>query len=275
MAVYGTVGLGGKGKTLSTVARLWKKYKEGRVIWSNTPLVDLRVKYDDSMKKWVPVDPSLFGRSWAERYVYNIDDVLKARDCEILLDELGAWVPADEYRDIPKAFKRLITQDRRNGINIWWTYRHTRVWNEIRDNTVEYRYCYKYGLPGLGSVVFQRSVDAEDPKSKPVFHWYFIDANTFNLYQTYAEVGDRTGQGYGMGALASKKGAVINNWGPHKLSLSVTPAQYRVLIDCYGPEALGLPGGGEAAILGMLREVDSFGQVKYLMPGPAIPRPLA
>lgn len=257
MAVYATVGLGGRGKTLSTVARLWKKYKEGRPIWSNTPLVDLRLKFDHNKGCYVPYDDETFGESWAENYVYNVDDVLKACDCELLLDELGAWLPADEHKDIPRSFRRLITQDRRNGLNIWWTYRHTRVWNEIRDNTVEYRYCYRYG-----PMIFQRCVDAEDAKGKPVYAWFWVEPSVFDLYQTWAEVGDRNGKGYGVGSMASKRGLVLTGWGPHDLTISVKPEQLKCLRRKF-PERFGLEPENSFPQLGLVRKVDRGGVVRY------------
>lgn len=269
MAVYGAIGHGGRGKTLSTVARLWKLYKQGRPIWSNTPLVDLRIRWDGS--KPVPVDKKTFGKSWAVNYVQSIEDVLKARDCELLLDEVGAWVPADEWKEIPKSFRRLITQDRRNGINIYWTYRHTRIWNELRDNTIEFRYTYKY----LQYFIVQRCIDAENPKAKPVYDWFRVEPETFQLYQTWAEVGDRNGDGYGMGALASRRGfRIVENWGDHGLTLSVTQNQWLALLDQYGPEALG---GSmvqpEAVALGMLREELPSGVVRYLRVSQDLPVP--
>lgn len=276
MSVFATVGLGGRGKTLSTVARLWKKYKEGRPIWSNTPLVDLRLKFDSSSGRYFPYDLETFGESWAEHYVYDVDGVLKARDCELLLDELGAWLPADEHKDIPRAFRRLITQDRRNGLNIWWTYRHTRVWNEIRDNTCEYRFCYKYTiLPTFPSLILQRSYDADDMKGKPLYYWFWVEPSVFDLYQTFAEVGGRDGKGYGLGALATKRGLVLERWGPHDLTISVRPEQLRCLREKFPERFADREPSRFFPTLGLLREELAGGGVRYYRPGDiGVPAPL-
>lgn len=269
MAVFGTVGHGGRGKTLSVVHRLWKRFKSGREIWSNTPLVDKRVRWNSSLKKWVPYDPKTFGLSWASRYVYTVEDVLDAAECDLLLDELGAWVPSDEHKTIPRSFRRLITQDRRNGLNIFWTYRHEGVWKEIRDNTVEIRRTYRYLW-----WIFQRNEDCEDRKGKPLWAVFIVHPSVYDLYETFAQVGDRNGQGYGVGSRAIRDGRVLlTNWTEHGLTISLTPRQWEAFVHHFGYEALGMQNP-EVQKFGCIREVDEGGVVRYRSLSGGVPLPL-
>lgn len=192
--IRGTVGLGGRGKTLTTVQRLWRLYQaKGRQVYSNTPLIDLRVRRDP-VQGWVPVDLRTFGRSWAAGYVMSFEDIYRLDNCNVLLDEVGTWMHRSEWRDLPREVRQFLTQDRREGVDVWWTYRTTRVYHELWDNTGELSRCDRYG-----SIIVRHVSDPQIPADKPsrVFHW--VTPMVHDLYDTAFRVGGGDGTGYGQG----------------------------------------------------------------------------
>jgi hypothetical protein len=246
--IRGTIGRGGSGKTLSTIARLWHLFKTGRDIVSNTPLIDLRVRYVEAPFgwMWVPVDTATFGKSWASAYVHRFEDVYDLENCEVLIDEMGAWMPSDQHRSMPEEIRRFLSQDRREGVNVWWTHRTTKVFHQVRDNTSDLARCSRYG-----PFIVAESADPETPDEKPVKKYYRVDPNLYDLYDTYARVGSATtGEGYGVGNRAMYGGgeAVAYyecvlpcvNGGHVGCKIRLRPGQAEALTRMYGFEAVGL-----------------------------------
>lgn len=226
MAIIGCIGRGGSGKTLRTVCRLWRLYKSGRTIVSNTPLVDLRYRWSVAAATFVPLDAATFGRSWASDYARTLDDVYTIADAEVFLDELAAWCPAHKHKSIPDEFRRVIAQDRREGLNIHWTHRTTKVFHEIRDNTKTIEQCVKW-WGGLSQVV---SYDPQDPAER-LKRFFLMQPRHFHLYQTFARVGSATGDGFGLGALARKQAGRTYYAPPgYPLQLCVVDSPQRTLL---------------------------------------------
>jgi hypothetical protein len=239
--IRGFVGRGGAGKTFSAVSYLWSLYKRGRAVYSTTPLVDLRVKWSPVLEMYVPVDALHFGLDWAAGYLTRFDEIYGLDNCEVFLDEVGGWMDAKDHSTIPDEVRRFLAQDRREGVNINWTHRTTRVFHYLLDNTAEVSRSTRYG-PLIWSKVF----DPQDPKEQ---HNRFtvVSPKVYDLYQTLARVGDSKGNGYGLGGRAGYRSGGANgklvrldNWGPHGISIFCRPEQYNCLLRKFGPEAVGL-----------------------------------
>lgn len=239
MAFFGATGAGGLGKTIYTVRELWHRYKHGRDIVSNTPLIDLRVKrvfpkqfwgglfslfQPRSEQIWVPVDPSTFGRSWAVGYIMKFDDLYNLDECECLIDEMGAWMPAHKHMAIPEEVRRFLAQDRREGVNIWWTHRTSRVFNVVLDSTIEIAEMDRYGPWIIATLVDPQN---RAPNKRPLRKHFFVSPMLYDLYDTFARVGDgATGKGYGVGKRKLYAGAK-------------QAAYYQCELPCVGGEVMG------------------------------------
>jgi hypothetical protein len=253
MAIKGTVGRGGSGKSLTTVERLWFLHRHHkRAIWSNTPLIDLRVRFDPLRGMWFPVDPGGFGQDWAEGYCTKFADIYDLDNCDVFLDEIAGWMPKHEWTKIPAEVRRFLAQDRREGVNIWWTHRTTRIFYEVLDNTAEITRCVRYGPWVVAS-----SSDPETPDEKPVKKLYWVKPSIHDLYQTMARVGNAEGEGYGFG---KREGYAVGSSSPDMILyrrppesahlgetiwLMLRPEQREALIRKFGPGCVGIEREGQ------------------------------
>jgi hypothetical protein len=255
--IKGTWGRGGSGKSLVTVSKLWKEFCAGRDIISNTPLIDLAVKrfpnpnrtyLNPSKYIWMPLSPKTFGRSWAAGYVMKFEDVYDLDNCECLIDEMGAWMPNHKWKTIPDEVRRFLAQDRREGVNLWWTHRTTRIFNDVLDNTAAMTFCQRWG-----PVVIARTYDPEEKTSKGSKTFHFVRPSVFQRYDTYAKVGDpEKGDGYGKGKRALYSGSG-NSSGFHYtgyletvtgdrlgFDIALSEGQAEALVRVFGPEVVGI-----------------------------------
>lgn len=259
--IRGTVGLGGRGKTYTTVQRLWRLHRHfGREVFSNTPLVDLRVcqRVTPNGVMWCPVNAETFGESWAAGYVTRFQDIYSLDNCEVLLDEVGTWMHKTEWNKMPMEVRQFLTQDRREGVNVWWTYRTTRVYFELWDNTGELTRCVRYG-----PFVFMTKSDPEAPDERPTREVMTMTQAGHDLYDTFFRVGDGTGQGYGQGKrvlygqggrarfvyhrqLETVSGSFL------ECRIPLRPEQVAVMVRKFGPDSVGL-----------VREQHPVGAVRY------------
>ncbi len=250
--IKGTVGRGGAGKSFVTVKRLWAAHKRGRTIYANTPLVDFRVKFVkqgplfDSYSglritypAWIPVDNDTFGLDWAEGYVFRFEEMYDLDNCEVLLDELASWMPSHKHSTIPDEVRRFLAQDRREGVNIHWTHRTTRVFHEVLENTAELVRCQRYG-----PIIHMRSVDPEDKAGKALHKFTAVSPLVHDLYQTFVRVGNAQGEGYGLGKRKGYKasGSLIqlHDYGPHGHELYCRREHIVCLLRKFGPEFIGI-----------------------------------
>lgn len=258
--IRGTVGRGGSGKSLTTVARLHALYKKGREIISNTPLIDLRVRkcmLPDGSQGWLPVNAATFGTSWAAGYVTTFSSIYDLDNCEVFIDEMGAWMPKKDHAKIPDEVTRFLNQDRREGVNLWWTHRTTRVFYEVWDNTAELTRCTRYG-----PFVRMEQSDPESPADKPVTKWEQVKPELFDLYDTYAKVGNASGEGYGQGKRINYSGKSTGRYWQGELEtvdgrslfakIPLREGQVVCMIRKFGPDSVGL-----------LREENRSGFVRY------------
>jgi hypothetical protein len=239
--IKGVVGRGGSGKTFFTVNRLWRLFKAGRDIYSNTPLVDLRVRWYRTPNgfQWIPVDCETFGKSWASGYIKTFEDIYALDNCEVFLDELGSWMPhRSKAIAIPEEVRRFLAQDRREGVNIHWTHRTTQVFPDVLANTAEITRCQRYAMFVVG-----QSFDPEDRAEKVGRrNVLMVSPHVYDLYQTLARVGNGSGEGFGLGgrkAYRSSDGLIaLNAFGEHSLDIFVNPRQNTVLLRMFGPEKM-------------------------------------
>lgn len=237
------VGRGGSGKTFAAVRYLWGRWKRGRAIYSTTPLIDLRVKFDKEKRMWLPVNAVSYGLDWADGYLNKISDVIDKDNCDVFLDELAAWLPAKDYNDIPPEFMRFLAQDRREGVDMVWTHRtFDGVIPEMRRNTAEVSRGMRFG-----PMIIQKVYDPDTPKDTAT-RVLFVSPKVYDLYQTLARVGDRNGEGGGLGKRTGyrfvgtdgREMVLLQNYGPHKISIYVRPEQYTCLLRKFGAEAMGV-----------------------------------
>lgn len=258
--IRGATGRGGSGKSIYTVGALYHLFKRGRDIVANTPLIDLRVKQvkpksfwgglfsllqPRSSALWVPCDVSTFGRSWAVGYIHRFEDLYSLDNCECLIDEMGAWMPAHKYGSIPEETRRFLAQDRREGVNIWWTHRTQRIFHEVLDNTAEIAKLVRYGPLCVASLN-----DPQEPDKRPLKKYFMVSPMLYDLYDTYAKVGSADGKGYGIGKRQAYGGIEVAAYyecvlpclrgGEIGVKIKLRPEQAMCLVRMYGPESVGL-----------------------------------
>lgn len=238
------VGRGGAGKSYAATRYLRMRYNQGRAIYSNTPLIDLRVKWRPDLGlfgMWVPVNAETFGIDWADGYIYTLQEILTLDNCDVFLDEFASWLSSRDSKDVPPEFSRFLAQDRREGVDLVATHRtFNGLVKEVRDNTAEVSKCYRFGPLSV-----QRVYDPDEP-TDVVYRWLGINSSIYDLYQTHARVGDRFGNNYGLG---KRKGYVsaaggrslirLDEYGPHKISIYVRPEQLTCLRRKFGDEHVG------------------------------------
>ena len=238
-------GRGGSGKSFAAVAYLYNRYKQGRAIYSNTPLVDLRIKWrqdlNSGMGMWVPVNAMTFGIDWADGYVRTLDEILHLDNCDVFLDEMYAWVNSRNHRDIPQSFCNFLAQDRREGVDLVATHRNfDGLPKEVRENT-----CERSRSTRMGPYIIQEVFDPQVPAER-VKRYLLVSPSIYDLYQTYARVGDRYGKGYGLGkrtgymsSQGSRRLIDLNEYGPNGIDIKVTPKQLLCLRRKFGDEHCG------------------------------------
>lgn len=186
--IKGCIGRGGAGKSFYTVGELHKLFRKGAEIISNTPLIDLRVRHiiaPNGRYMPVPVDPIMFGHSWASAYIMRFAEIYDLTNCEVLVDELGVWAPASEWQSMPSNVKQFLAQDRKEGVNVHWTARTDRVFVDVRENTAQIAKCRRW----LEYIIEIRLIDPQEPDEKPVRLFRTVNPNIYDLYDTFAVVG--------------------------------------------------------------------------------------
>lgn len=118
--ILGFNGLPGQGKTLAMAYWACKALKEGRTVYSNTPIVDNYFK--------------------TGRRTIMIEDLIlvlwKATNCVICIDETAIVLPAYKWKMIPDLLIEKFAQGRKLGRDIYYTsqsWGHTLV--RLRDLT--------------------------------------------------------------------------------------------------------------------------------------------
>jgi hypothetical protein len=197
--VQGFQGRPGAGKTAAMVAWAYKLKQQGREVFANVPLVDYRI---GAKKRFFffgqlavgPANEETFGKPWAGM-INNIDEALTLDNALILLDEVHLWLPAQAWADIPFEVTSYLSQQRKNGLDIWYTAQNNgNVFNKLRQLTAILWSCARYGPWSV--------ITGADPETKENYgrrvHW--LHAGIWALYDTGYEVGQRDGAGGKRGA---------------------------------------------------------------------------
>lgn len=104
-AIRAYVGANGSGKTLMAVWDLWPSMQAGRPVLSNLMLTDPAT--GEPHEGWVPL------RSWRQ--------LVAARSCDILLDEVTGVASARSYASLPAQLLQVLVQLRKRDCTLSWT----------------------------------------------------------------------------------------------------------------------------------------------------------
>lgn len=191
--ICGYTGLFGGGKTLNMVRDAYHEKQRGRAVYANIPLPDWRIRR--TRQYWFfgaysvqPMCERTYGQSWADGYVEKLEDVLKLDNALVLLDEVHMWMHATEWRNVSFEVRRFIAQQRKFGVDLWWTaQRAAGVFNEMRELTTMIYECRRYGTLSL--------LDVVDPiaKARMGRKWRMIGPQYWELFESEFYVGNATG----------------------------------------------------------------------------------
>lgn len=188
--VEGYDGRPGAGKTLTMISRAWKRKKMGKRVRANVPLIDYRVRkkrhHFFGPKYTAACSVDTFGKSWADGPVLTtIEECIREDNCLILLDETHMWLPAVEWEKVGFETRRMLAQQRKNGLDFWWTAQNgSDVFNVVRNLTQTLNRVSRYGPYII--------MDQCDPKTGTSFGRAYVTVHPshFGLYDTYFEVGN-------------------------------------------------------------------------------------
>ena len=125
----------------------------------------------------------------------QFEDIYALDNCECLIDEIGSWMPNHKHKEIPEGVRRFLAQDRREGVNIHWTHRTTRVFHEVLDNTAEIAFCQRWG-----PLIIVRTHDPEEKDARASREFLIVNPGVYHRYDTFARVGSpEDAEGYGQG----------------------------------------------------------------------------
>ncbi len=234
MAVTGYIGDYGAGKTYNAVRDAWEAKQQGRAVFSNLQgLIDHRVKwspfaYDDTLRRvgmWEPVNYKTFGQRWSDGVLRTFEEVTRLDNAIFLCDEVEAWFHATNYRDVSPKVMRFLNQQRKRGVDVWWTApTNGMVYNQLRDTTSMIWRCEKYFSRCVMSCEDLRK-GQRDTGRKLGNRVRKLDKSIFDLYDTREIVGSSDGEGYGVGN--------TDRYG------ELRPEQLAVLIRLFGPSKVG------------------------------------
>lgn len=175
MPIWGVDGPPGSGKTAFAVTLCIKYADEGKRVFANIPLYDLR-----------PGSP-LFGFQWAN-YVETMGDLLDLSAGIVLIDECDAWFNSHEWKNITFDEKLFFTQHRKEQLNIVWCCTHIdRVLNIVRDITELQHRCQRWPFGYSLARVFN---PLEGKSAKGASSWKVtkLSADLGRLYDTASRV---------------------------------------------------------------------------------------
>jgi hypothetical protein len=190
--VQGFQGRPGAGKTASMVAWAWQLKCRGRAVFANVPLYDYRIgskrRFFFFGKNTIgPANEETFGKPWAG-FLANLNEALTLDNALVLLDEVHLWMPAQEWASIPFEVTSYLSQQRKNGLDVWYTAQSNgNVFNKLRQLTATLWTCQRYGP---WSVIVGCDPESRESYGKRVM---WLGPHIFNLYDTGFQVGDPTG----------------------------------------------------------------------------------
>ena len=168
------VGKPGMGKTYALVRLAYKLINEGRDIYANFHI-------DFSGMKMTNIAGTV-------RYWENIDEIVKVKTGEILIDEAQIYMNSRDWKSLPKKVQYKLQQHRKQGVNI-----HGAVQNVKRIDTVARELVNSiFEVKKIGRLFIAKEFDIEDiDKAKRERHSlsiYFFSQRLANCYDTLQEI---------------------------------------------------------------------------------------
>lgn len=242
MAVRGYIGDYGAGKTFSAVADCWEQLHRpgGKDVYSNLSLVDMRVRRDPLTGSWRPVNPGTlaeadggptgstgtgFGYFWGG-VVRTWEEIIGLDNAIVLMDELPNLMHSHDWSSVPKSFRRWLNQQRKFGVDIYWTAPvNTMVDNMLRDTTSVTHICTRIG-PIIRMEVQDVRSSIQHRGAKLNSRTKRVDPAVYHLYDTLEIMGSLDGEGY--------------TRGKRKTYGALTEGQRVCLIRKFGPARIGI-----------------------------------
>lgn len=155
------------------------------------------IPYIGKMPIWTNMEDGRI-MEWANHFD-TWDDVLGLTNAIILIDELGLWAMAREYKAFPKEVLAHIINSRKNGLHIKWTAQsEAGVDVSFRRQTAMYFRHQRYAN------FIKVSVEDATSGEKMYARWVLLEKRVYDRYDTYEIVGDGEGNGKGQGAAGQK-----------------------------------------------------------------------
>jgi hypothetical protein len=216
--VEGYEGRPGAGKSAAMVSRAFKLKERGRRVYANIPLMDRRLQkrrnFFFGTYSIGPVNEATFGKSWADGMISSLSECFDLDNALILLDEVHMWMNSADWKDIPWFARRGLAQQRKHGLDFWWTAQDAaRVYNVLRELTATL-----YTVERFGGVSV---LTARDPANNKVLGKSYLNLGpqVYHLYDSEFEVGSadggeagRRGHNARYDALRSEHDAIYREW---------------------------------------------------------------
>lgn len=162
------VGSNGGGKSLAAVHDALMAMDNGRHVLSNVRLWDPELNQPHRL--WIPLT--------------SFEQLLHARGCDVLLDEVTGVASSRESSALPPQIANLLVQLRRRDLSLSWT---TPAWSRadkiIREVTQLVTVC-------SGSLPERKGDGLREWRPKRLFRWRSYDAGSFDEWTTALQ--DRT-----------------------------------------------------------------------------------
>lgn len=139
------------------------------------------------------------GLDWAT-YFDTWDDLCGLTNALVLIDELGLWAMARDYKTFPREVLQHVINSRKQGLHIKWTAQNEGgIDVTFRRQTASY-----YRHERYGPFIKQTTEDAGSGQ-KMFTRWFRLSETVYKRYDTFQIVGNGHGQSTQRGAAAARK----------------------------------------------------------------------
>lgn len=118
ITIYLTFGRPGEGKTVDTMRTILKLFREYKRTERRYPELPKRQLWCN-LKLSKELEEKELGKHLF--YWENPKQLRHLKDCDIIMDEVQNYCPADGWADLPRWFRKLFAQHRHRGIRIFAT----------------------------------------------------------------------------------------------------------------------------------------------------------
>lgn len=170
--IRGYIGGMGSGKTYLMTAEAIKALRQGREVWANA---GYHVRDRKS------------GRE-THTYVSLQEMLLAPQGTLLLLDEVGTFMNARKWTELPRGLMYRLTQSRKDSLGLIYTAQHEmQVDVALRRLTAEVTYIRRFGP--LGIATRHRPIDLRAADDKPLGRSFFmLRKEVLDAYDTLARV---------------------------------------------------------------------------------------